>query len=90
MIEKYKAIQSLDWNSTEFKQGKLIKIKGFPKHQKVKLFRVIISTDKTEYVVTNDLTKDSTNAVQEVCSIRWKIEEFHREIKQITGIDACQ
>lgn len=89
-IEKYKAIESLDWNPTELQQGKLIKIKAFPQHQKVKLFRVIISTDKTEYVVTNDLTQDSTNAVQEVCSIRWKIEEFHREIKQITGIEACQ
>lgn len=89
-IEKYKAIESLYWNPTELQQGKLIKIKAFPQHQKVKLFRVIISTDKTEYVVTNDLTQDSTNAVQEVCSVRWKIEEFHREIKQITGIEACQ
>lgn len=25
-----------------------------------------------------------------VCSIRWKIEQFHRELKQITGIEACQ
>ncbi len=25
-----------------------------------------------------------------VCKIRWKIEEFHREIKQLTGIESCQ
>lgn len=25
-----------------------------------------------------------------VCGIRWKIEQFHRELKQITGIEACQ
>jgi hypothetical protein len=25
-----------------------------------------------------------------VCNIRWKIEQFHRELKQITGIEACQ
>lgn len=24
------------------------------------------------------------------CKIRWKIEEFHREIKQLTGIESCQ
>jgi hypothetical protein len=24
------------------------------------------------------------------CKIRWKIEEFHREIKQLTGIEFCQ
>jgi hypothetical protein len=29
-------------------------------------------------------------AVQKACGVRWKIEEFHRETKQITGIEACQ
>ena len=88
--EDYKPISSLDWSKIELEYGKLIKVKAFPKDKKVKLFRVIISTDKTEYVATNDLDNDSTNAVQEVCSIRWKIEQFHRELKQITGIEACQ
>ena len=22
--------------------------------------------------------------------MRWKIEEFHRELKQLTGVEACQ
>jgi hypothetical protein len=89
-VEDYKAISSLDWSKTQLEQGKIIKIKAFPKDKKVKLFRVIISIDKTEYVATNDLSNDSTDAVQEVCGIRWKIEQFHRELKQITGIEACQ
>jgi len=88
--EDYKPILSLDWSQTELEQGKIIKIKAFSKDKKVKLFRVIISTDKTEYVATNDLDNDSNNAVQKVCSIRWKIEQFHRELKQITGLEACQ
>jgi hypothetical protein len=25
-----------------------------------------------------------------VCAIRWKIEQFHRELKQLTGIESCQ
>lgn len=31
-----------------------------------------------------------TDVVQQVCKVRWKIEEFHREIKQLTGIENCQ
>jgi|SRR6476646_3178609 len=80
----------LYWSATEAKSGKLIKLRGFPKDKKVKLFRVIVSTDKTEYVVTNDLSQDSTNDTQKVCAVRWKIEQFHREVKQTTGIEACQ
>jgi hypothetical protein len=53
-------------------QGKLIKIRGFPKDHKVKLFRVTVSTNRTEFVTTNDLSQASTDAVQDVCGIRWK------------------
>jgi hypothetical protein len=56
----------------------------------VKLFRVAVSTKRTDYVATKDSSQSSTNVVQEVCKIRWEIEEFHREIKQITGIESCQ
>jgi len=38
-------------------------------------------------VATNDLSEDSTDVVQQVCGIRWKIEEFHRELKQLTGVE---
>ena len=62
----------------------------FPAQKKVKLFQVAVSTNRTDYVATNDLSQSYTNVVEEVCKIRWKIEEFHREIKQITGIKYCQ
>ncbi|MCC5620719.1 transposase [Nostoc sp. CHAB 5715] len=88
--KNYQAIEALHWSQTELDKGKIIKIKSFYKHKKVKLFRVIVSTDKTEFIVTNDFTQDSTDIVQQVCNIRWKIEEFHRELKQLTGIESCQ
>ena len=44
----------------------------------------------TEYIATNDLTQISTKSVRAICKFRWKIEELHREIKQLTGIDKCQ
>ena len=88
--EKYKRIDLLQWSEEELECGKIIKIKGFPAQKKVKLFRVAVSTNRTDYVATNDLSQSSTNVVQNVCKIRWKIEEFHREIKQLTGIESCQ
>jgi hypothetical protein len=53
-------------------------------------FRVTVSTNRTEFVATNDLSQVSTDAVQDGCGVRWKIEEFHRELKQLTSVEACQ
>jgi hypothetical protein len=86
----YQRINELVWSAEDLQQGKLIKIRGFPAYKKVKLFRVTVSTHRTDFVVTNDGSQASTDAVQDVCAIRWKIEEFHRELKQLTGVEACQ
>ena len=88
--EKYRQIEQLGWSKEERQQGKLIKIKNFPKDKKVKLFRVTVSTDRTDYIVTNDLSQNSTDEVQKVNAVRWKVEEFHRAVKQLTGIESCQ
>ena len=37
-IEKYKKVQDLNWNETEKLSEKRIKIKGFPRDKKVKIF----------------------------------------------------
>jgi hypothetical protein len=88
--QPYRRVDSLTWTESEKEHGKLIKIKSFPGAYKVKLFRVVLSTQRTDYVVTNDLAQDNTQVVQEVCGLRWKIEQFHRETKQLTGIEGCQ
>ena len=88
--KKYRRVDSLDWDEDELEKGKTIKIKGFPKMHKAKLFRVVVSTNRTDWVVTNDLTQDSTSGTQEVCGCRWKVEQFHREVKQLTGLELCQ
>ena len=56
----------------------------------MKLFRLVLSNKRTEYVVTNDVSQDSADETQEECSIRWKIEQFHREAKQVIGLEKCQ
>ena len=79
--EEYQQIEKLSWEKTELTQGKIIKIKKFPGTKKVKLFRVTVSTDRTEFIVTNDISQNSTEVVQQVCKVRWKVEEFHARIK---------
>ena len=88
--QDYQRIEKLSWHETELKQGKIIKIKKFPGANRVKLFRVTVSTNRTEFIVTNDSSQNSTKVVQQVYNIRWKVEEFHRELKQLTGVESCQ
>jgi hypothetical protein len=88
--QPYQRVDALAWTEAEKQHGKVIKIKGFPGNHKVKLFRVVLSTKRTEYVVTNDIAQDNTQAVQEVCGFRWKVGQFHRETKQLTGLEGCQ
>jgi hypothetical protein len=89
-VLKYKRVDELNWNSVDLTLGKTIKIKGFPKDHKVKLFRVVASDNRTDWVITNDLSQYSTGDTQKVCAIHWKIEQFHRELKQVTGVEKCQ
>jgi hypothetical protein len=88
--QPYRRVDSLAWSEAELAHGKRIKIKGFPKEHKVQCFRVAVTTHRTDYVVTNDLAQDSTKATQEACGFRWKIEQLHREGKQLTGLERCQ
>jgi hypothetical protein len=89
-LQPYQRVDSLTWSADELSHGKRIKIRGFPKDHKVCLFRVEVSTHRTDGVVTNDPTQDSTKATQKACGFRWKIEQLHREGKQVTGLERCQ
>jgi len=89
-VNPYRHVDSLIWDEYELAHGKTIKIKNFPKMHKVQVFRVVVSTHRTDFVVTNDLSQDSTSGTHQVCGWRWKIEQFHREAKQLTGLEKCQ
>jgi hypothetical protein len=86
----YQRVDAIEWTQTELEQGKVIKIKGFPAEHKVKLFRVVLSIERTDYVVTNEMAQDNLEVVQDVCGFRWKVEQFHRETKQLTGLEGNQ
>jgi hypothetical protein len=86
----YERVDELEWSERELKKGKLIKIKGFPKDYKVRLFGVEVSSHRTEWLVTNEPSRDSLQDAQKARAVRWKIEELHREAKQLAGIERCQ
>jgi hypothetical protein len=89
-INPYKRVDSLEWTKEEQQQGKVIKVNGFPAEHKVKVFRVVLSTQRTDYVVTNEMAQDNVEVVHDLCGFRWKVEQFHRETKQLTGIEGNQ
>jgi len=56
----------------------------------VKVFKLVLpKTGDIDYLVTNDLTI-STSVVRSANNRRWRIEEFHRGGKQMTGLEYCQ
>jgi len=86
----HEPVSELTWLEKELQYGKRIHINKFPSTYHVKLFRIAVNNHRTEYIVTNDLTQDAAENVRKVCGFRWKIEQFHREIKQVTGVEFCQ
>lgn len=88
--DAYSRVDSLAWTDEELDTGKTVHLKKFPKGHQVKLFPIELSTQRTEYMVTNDHSQDSADAARQKSAIRWKIEQFHREAKQVTGLESCQ
>ena len=86
----YHRADALSWNEHEKAHGKQVHVKDFPKGHRLQLFRLVVSKDRTDSIVTNDVTQTSTDETQPVCAIRWKIEQLHREVKQVTGLERCQ
>jgi hypothetical protein len=88
--QPYRRVETLAWDSDALPHGKRIKIKGLPQAHKVHLCRVEGSTHRTDFVVPNAWTQAATEATQEACGCRGKIEPLHRAGKQVTGLERCQ
>ncbi len=88
--EAYQRVDALSWSEEELKTGKMVHLKKFPKGHQVKLFRLALSSQRRVYAVSNELAQDSADATREESAIRWKIEEFHRQAKNVTGLESSQ
>ena len=87
---EYQRVEALTWTDTEATAGQFMHIKQFPKGHQVKVFRLASASGRTAYIATNDLSQSDVAATRAKCRLRWKIEQLHRELKQTTGIGACQ
>ncbi|SRR6266508_352031 len=87
---QYRAVKDLPWkDDEELKLGKDAKLKECS--LKLRLFRLTVHPNRTDYVVTNDHEQIGTSDdATKACAFRWKIEQYHRETKQTTGIGKCQ
>lgn len=85
---KYTRVDNLVWTTGEEQKGKTIKIKKFPKDFRVRLLQVK-RKKHMEYIVTNNMSDDSSDHADEICKIRWHIEEFHEGVKRIILLAVC-
>lgn len=83
-------VDQLPWNKESLSKGRTIHLNKFPDNFHVQLFRITVSTHRTDFVVTNDNTQPTSEVVQQVYKFRWCVEQFHREAKQLTGVEKCQ
>ncbi len=84
----YKQVKEFEWSEEEQKKG--IHFRRWSQFKHLQLFRIQVSSNRTDYIVTNDLAQLDANATQKEYGIRFMIEQLHRELKQTTGIDQCE
>jgi Transposase DDE domain len=86
----YQSAENVTWTLEEADFGKRVHLKEFPAGLDLKLFRIATSNGSTELIVTNDESSLDAEAVRFAQGFRWKVEQLHREVKQVTGIEACE
>lgn len=84
----YVHLQDIEWTDEQIKSGILVKLKEVP--FQVQLFKMVATNGDIEWIITNDLACVDADVVENNNNVRWHIEELHREIKQLTGIEKCQ
>lgn len=88
----YVNLEDLPWDADAYRHGVLIKLKELP--FLVRLFVIVTPTGGIDWVITNrpdDPQRPLTAAgIEQDNAIRWHIEQFHRDVKQLVGSAKCQ
>jgi len=79
----YLAVSDLDWTS---KQVHKVWLKAFGF---VLVSKIVFENGDITYIATNDLSLKNSKTIRSHSDHRWKIETFHRGIKQCCGIERC-
>ncbi len=87
----YQRVDQLTWSKLALMRGQLVWLKAFGW---VKVFRIVRplsgGAEEIQFQITNRLELDDTEEAKIALAYRWKIEQYHRELKQLTGIERCQ
>ena len=87
--EGYVHLDAIEWTPERLQTGVVVKLKKVP--FKVKLFKLVAPDGDIDWLITNELDDNLTTQVaQDANDVRWRVEEFHRELKQLTGSEKCQ
>jgi hypothetical protein len=87
--DEYHHLHEIDWTERRLANGIVVKLSKIP--FTVKLFKLVAPHGDIDWVVTNDLDSTATTeVVQQANDVRWEVEQFHRELKQLTGSEKCQ
>ncbi len=85
----YIQLQDIDWTPERLQHGITVKLKEVP--FLVKLFKLVAKDGAIDWVITNYPAANLTiTIVRGRNDVRWDVECFHRELKQLTGIEKCQ
>jgi len=85
----YIHLDEIDWTAERLQHGVLVKLKKVP--FRVRLFKIVAPNGDIDWVITNHPDAAlTTDDVQNADAIRWQVEQLHRELKQLTGIEKCQ
>ena len=68
------------------KDGRTVHLRAYGK---VRVFRIVSSDRRTDYVATNELD-GTASKIESFYRARWAIEVYHRELKQTCGLERCQ
>jgi putative transposase len=66
--------------------GRVVHLPGYGS---IRVFRVVATNGDTEYWATSDLEMDALTRLK-YGEFSWRIEEYHRGIKQFCGVERCQ
>jgi SRSO17 transposase len=84
----YIHLQDIDWTPDRLQNGVMVKLKELP--FLVRLFKIVATNGDIDWIITNSPDPIAALAVQQHNAHRWPIEQFHRELKQLTGSEKCQ
>lgn len=60
-----------------------------PRYGQIRVFRVVAANGDTEHWATNDVSMDTLTRCQ-YADFSWRVEEYHRGLKQFCGVERCQ